>query len=384
MMARDGAAGELSLTEALAAVDRARAVIVGEAARADRAAAFPAASIAALQDAGLMSAGIPRAYGGHGFDAPRLSELAMRLGALCGSTAMIWAMHQIQLACLENSAGKQPEVAGYLRRAAREQLLIASMTSEEGTGGSLRISKTAVRPTAAGVEISKRATTVSYAEHADGFLVTARRGEDAGPGDQVLVLVQAHQAKMRPFGGWDTLGMRGTCSGPQELTAVVEPWQVLAEPFGEIASSRMVPLSHVLWSAVWSGIAEDALGRSVRFVRAKLRGSTSAPDQRIGWIHARSQLIKDSIRQFAADYAAQPGGCGLPVRANALKMRVSIDAVRIAEAALEVCGIAGYAEVGEFSVSRQLRDLYSARLMISNDRLTSVNSELLVFGGNWY
>jgi acyl-CoA dehydrogenase len=384
MMARDGAAEALSLTEALVAVDRARTVIVGEAAKADRAAAFPEASVAALREAGLMSAGIPREYGGHGFDALGLSELAMRLGALCGSTAMIWAMHQIQLACLENSARKQPEVADYLRRAAREQLLIASMTSEEGTGGNLRISKTAVRPTAAGIEISKRASTASYAENADGFLVTARRGQDAAPGDQVLVLVQACQARMQPSGGWDTLGMRGTCSGPQVLTAVVEPWQVLAEPFGEIASNRMVPLSHVLWSAIWSGIAEDALGRSIRFVRAKLRGSTSAPNQRIGWMHARSQMIKDSIRQFAADYATEPGARSLPVRANALKMRVSIDAVQIAESALEVCGIAGYSEVGEYSVCRQLRDLYSARLMISNDRLNIANSELLVFGGNWY
>lgn len=200
----------------------------------------------------------------------------------------------------------------------------------------------------------------------------------------MLVLVLARQASVRPYGGWDTLGMRGTRSCPHELTAIVQPWQVLAEPFGEIASSRMVPLSHLLWSAVWSGIAEDALGRSVRFARAKLRGSTSAPNQRIGWMHERSQLIKDSIRQFAADYAAQPGGRDLPVRANALKMGVSVDAVRIAEAALEVCGMAGYSEVGEFSVCRQLRDLYSARLMISNDRLNSVNSELLVFGGNWY
>lgn len=144
----------------------------------------------------------------------------------------------------------------------------------------------------------------------------------------------------------------------------------------------MVPLSHLLWSAVWSGIADDALGRSIRFVNAKLRNTTSAPDQRIGWMHAQHQMIKDSIRQFATDYAAEPGARSLPVRANALKMRVSVDALRIAESALEVCGMAGYSEVGEFSVCRQLRDLYSARLMISNDRLNSANSEILVFGGN--
>lgn len=42
----------------------------------------------------------------------------------------------------------------------------------------------------------------------------------------------------------------------------------------------------------------------------------------------------------------------------------------------------GYSEVGEYSVCRQLGDLYSVRLMISNDRLNAINSELLAFGGS--
>lgn len=369
-----------SLTEALVAVDGARGIIAGHAAKADKAAAFPGPSIASIREAGLMSAAIPREYGGHGFNALQLSELAMRLGTMCGSTAMIWAMHQIQVACMENSSRRQPGLAAYLSRAAREQHLIASVTSEEGVGGNLRTSKAAVRQVKDGVEITKRAPTVSYAEAADSFLVTARRSPAAAPGDQVLVLVEAHQARLEPTGGWDTLGMRGTCSAPQALTALVPSWQVMTEPFGEIASHCMVPLSHVLWSAVWSGIAEDALHRSVRFVRAKLRNSISTPNPRVAWMYARSQMIKDSVRQFAVDYARDPDARDLGVRANALKMQVSVDAVRISEMALEVCGMAGYSETGDFSVCRHLRDLYSGRLMIANDRLCAVTSELLSFG----
>ncbi|MFY1652874.1 acyl-CoA dehydrogenase family protein [Solwaraspora sp. WMMB762] len=370
----------LSLADALRAVDAARAVITEEAVKADKAAAFPNRSVAALRSAELMSAAIPTRYGGPGFDAVRLSEIGRRLGALCGSTAMIWAMHQIQLGCMEPSADQQPEVADYLRRAAREQLLIASVTSEEGVGGNLRMSKAAVRPVPGGVEIVKRAPTVSYAGAADAFLVTARRDPEAAAGDQVLVLVEARQATLRQTGSWDTLGMRGTCSAPYAISAVVRPWQVLRQPFSEIATQRMVPLSHLLWAAVWSGIADDALRRAIAYTRLKLRKSTAAPDPRVAWTHARGQMIKDSIRQFAADYAADPRGGALGIRANALKMQVSIDALRIAQLALEVCGMAGYSEVGDFSVGRHLRDLYSARLMIHNDRLSGVNAELLTFG----
>jgi acyl-CoA dehydrogenase len=293
---------------------------------------------------------------------------------------MIWAMHQIQLVCLETSAQRQPCLARYLDRAAREQLLIASITSEHGVGGNLRVSKAAVQRTGETAEIVKQAPTVSYAEAADSFLVTARRDPAAAPGDQVLVLVEAGQAKLKPTGVWDTMGMRGTVSGPHTLAARVPVGQILDEPFGQIASRRMVPVSHLLWSAVWSGIAQDAVQRAVRFARVRLRNSTAPPSPQLAWMHARGQMVQDSIRRFAADYAAEPGDRAVGVRANALKMQVSVDTVRMAEQALEVCGMAGYSEVGEFSVGRHLRDLYSARLMISNDRLIAVNAEMVAFG----
>jgi acyl-CoA dehydrogenase len=372
--------GTMSLTDALAAVAGARTVITQEAVHSDRAAVFPERGIAALREAGLLSLAIPARFGGQGFDAVRLSEVGRALGTLCGSTAMIWAMHQIQLACLERSAWLQPEVAAYLGRAARDQLLIASVTSEVGVGGDVRTSKAAALKVADGIEITKRAPTISYAEAADAFLVTARRDPDAPAGDQVLVLAEAHQTTLRRTGVWDTLGMRGTCSAPQAFSATVLPWQVLSQPFAEIATDCMVPLSHVLWSAVWAGIAEDALRRAIGYTRVKLRRSTATPDPRVAWMHTLTQTMRDSIKLFATDYARDPRGAGLGLRANALKVRVSLDAVRVAQMALEVCGMAGYSEAGEFSVSRQLRDLYSARLMISNDRLSAVNAELLTFG----
>jgi len=370
----------LDLAAALAAVDGIAEAIAGKAATVDRSATLPRQSIAALREARLLSAAAPQEYGGHGLTTLELSEIAQRLGTLCGSTAMIWAMHQIQLACMTASAQREPRLAEYLTQAAREQHLIASVTSEDGIGGSLRTSRTAILPVSDGIRLTKRAPTVSYAEAADSFLVTARRTAEAAAGDQVLVLVLARQARMRPTGAWDTLGMRGTCSGPQELTAQVPAWQVLPQPFSEIAARWMVPLSHVLWSAVWCGIAEDALRRSARYTQARLQGSTAAPNPRLGLMYTDHCAMTNAIRQFATEYDRDPAAAGLNVRANALKMQVSTDAVRVAQLALEVCGMAGYSETGEFSVCRQLRDLLSAPLMISNDRLNQATSELVAFG----
>lgn len=365
--------------KALEAVDAIAATIVAEAPKADRAAAFPEQSVAALRGARLLPAAIPTEHGGHGLSTPELCAVAHRLGVLCGSTAMIWAMHQIQLACLAACADREPRLAAYLATVADQDLLLASITSEAGVGGSMRTSRTALTPDPGGLRLVKQATTASYAEAADGLLVTARHSADAAAGDQVLVLVTAQQARLRPTGVWDPLGMRATCSGPAELDAVVPAWQVLPIPFGQLATTVMVPLSHVLWAALWCGVAEDAMRRSIRFAQARLRGSTGAPNPRLGRMYARHRTMVDSVRQFAADYDAEPAAGSLTVRANALKMQTSVDAVEIAMLALEVCGMAGYSEVGEYSVSRQLRDLLSARLMISNDRLNDANSELVAF-----
>jgi len=48
---------------------------------------------------------------------------------------------------------------------------------------------------------------------------------------------------------------------------------------------------------------------------------------------------------------------------------------------MQACGIAGYRNDGEFSIGRHLRDILSAPVMISNDRiLANVATASLLFG----
>lgn len=378
----------LTLPTVLEAIEAAREVLTQEAVRADRTSTFPERSIDVLRRLTLLSAGIPRAYGGHGFPPGALVPVAIKLGTYCGSTAMIWAMHHIQVACLARCVPQQPVIARYLRDAAREQHLIASVTSEAGIGGDLRRSNAALTPAGeSSVNLEKRATTVSYGECAQSFLITVRRDELAAPADQVLVLVRADQARLERTGNWNMLGMRGTCSPGFVIRAVIPASQVLSEPFGSIASRCMVPLSHLLWAATWTGIATDAVRRATSFSRARMRSAArsgpGAPDPRLGQMYTGLARIRDSVHQFASEYAQRDSvnngdDVGMTVRANALKLSVSTEAVRVAELALEICGMAGYSEEGSYSVARHLRDLYSARLMISNSTLNSVNSELLL------
>lgn len=153
----------------------------------------------------------------------------------------------------------------------------------------------------------------------------------------------------------------------------------LSQPFSEIAIYRMVLLSHILRSAVWMGIAEDALGRAIGYARANYSGAPPRPTRGGAWMHTPPGRRGTRSRR-SRPITPETRSPGLGLRANVLKVRVSLDTVHIAQMALEICGMAGYSETGEFSVSRHLRDLYSARLMNSNDRLGAVNAELLAFG----
>ena len=63
-----------------------------------------------------------------------------------------------------------------------------------------------------------------------------------------------------------------------------------------------------------------------------------------------------------------------------LKVNASELALATVMSALQACGLAGYRNNGEFSVTRHLRDILSAPIMVNNDRIlaNAANAAMLV------
>lgn len=351
----------------------------------DRRAAFPAETIAALARARLLAAVVPREAGGLGLDVPTLVRVASTLARGCGASAMIWAMHQLQLACLVRHGGMAvPVLADLLGTLVADDLLLASVTSEKGSGSDIFRSHAAVERAGPGCRLRKDAPTVSYGRQAGAFLISARRDPDAAPNDQVAVVVRRDQVVLEQLGGWNPMGMRGTCSPPLRIDARFDPAQILPDPFGVVAARTLVPLSQILWSAVWLGLATEALSRAARSVRSRSRRSpNTVPDRRLAQadqlLTGLEAQLDDAVRlyQAAAD-GDVPHDERFKTRMNALKLAASTTTVRVAQLALGVCGISGYLEEGPFSVARLLRDLYSAQVMVSNDGLLDANAAAVV------
>jgi acyl-CoA dehydrogenase len=355
----------------------------------DREAQFPAEALEALRAEEALSAFVPAEYGGGGVRLETIATAVFELGRRCGATGMVFAMHQIQVATLVRHAGGAPWFEAYLGDLVREQHLIASVTSEIGTGGDLGRSIAAVTPASDGrATFEKAAPTVSYGAYADDLLTTLRRSPDAEPGDQVLALTRRDQTTLEQVGTWDPLGMRGTCSPGFTVRADFPTDQILPTPFPTIATESMVPVTHILWSHLWLGIATDAFDRARAFVRASAKGKPEVAQpmaMRLSHLMTDLALMRAEVGSGLRDFleASDPdrerlATMAMILRFNNLKLAASEQAPRICQGALGVTGIVGFKNDTPFSVGRHIRDAMSASLMIANERIHQTNANLLL------
>lgn len=348
----------------------------------DAAARFPEETLGACRQAKLMSALIPEELGGWGAPISEVAEGVAVLARHCASSAMILAMHHLQVACLVRH-GDSSAIRRFVGEVARRQLLLASATTEINIGGQLRTSSCAVETSGGRFRLEKQAPVISYGDQADAVLVTARRHPEAVPSDQVLVICSPPEMELEAITSWDTLGMRGTCSSGFKIRAEGPVERILPQPFSAIADRTMLPVSHILWASVWLGIGADATRRARSHVQAaahKSPGSTPLGATALAELVARYRQMKALVRGAIDRYEEQGtmGSLGDALASNSLKIAAATDVVDIVTRAMAVCGMHGYRNDSRYSVARHLRDAHGAVVMVSNDRILADNAHLLL------
>ena len=362
---------------------RARAIAAAEiAARhaeaADRDSRFPSEAFVAIRGQRLLGIMLPAALGGEEAGIADVVDVCYILGRACASTAMIFAMHQISVACLMRHSRGVAWQLELQRRIADEQLLLASSTTEGNNGGALRSSEAAIKTDGTRIALERIASVISYGEHADGIVTTARRNEAAVGADQVLAVFLKDDYSLERSQSWDTLGMRGTCSVGFVLRAAGVAEQILADPYEAIHAQTMAPFAHIFWSAVWAGVAAGAVQRARAFVRAAARASGGKlPPAAAHLTRARLGFetllgaVQSTVRLFErhAHDVQSLNALEIQTSLNFLKVQASELAVSIVLSAMRACGLSGYRNDSEFSLGRSLRDILSSPIMISNDRI---------------
>jgi len=351
------------------------------AARVDNTGTFPAESVAQLRTQRLLGILVPRALGGEGASLADIVDVCYSLGQACSSTALIYAMHQIKMGCLVRHSQGNAAVESILHRVATDQLLFASSTTEGNAGGNIRSSEAAIVHEGREVTLERAATVISYGAEADGIVTTARRTAEVAPSNQVLLVLLKADYTLEKIQAWDTLGMRGTISEGFTLKARASADQILADTYEKIHTQTMVPFAHLTWGAVWMGIATAATAKAQAFIRHALRKSHDGtpPPGAAHYIEAVSSLrtlksvLASSLRSYEAIMTDEKALTSLEFHSQITltKVQASELAAATVMSALRTCGLSGYRNDSEFSIGRHLRDVLSAPLMISNDRILS-------------
>jgi len=357
---------------------RTAAAAAADADGVDRDARFPHKAFDVAREQKLLGVMIPIEFGGFGASIYDVTDICYTLGRACASTAMIYAMHQTKVACVVRHGHGIPWMETMMRRVARDQWLLASSTTEGQNGGNIRASAAAVDVAGDTVSLLRDATVISYGAEADGLVTIARRATDAAASDQVLLALAKDDYSLKRTLGWETLGMRGTCSTGFELKVDCPSDRVFPEAYDKIHAQTMTPFAHLCWSSAWAGIAAAAVTRAQAFIRKAARSSGGQmPPAAAHFTAARMSLAKlraliaaniDAFARAEHDERAL-GSLDFQSSITLLKVQASELAVETVMHAMRTAGLSGYRNDGEFTMGRHLRDVLSSPIMINNDRI---------------
>ncbi|MFE0508418.1 acyl-CoA dehydrogenase family protein [Streptomyces sp. NPDC058964] len=353
--------------------------------RTDRDAVFPEHALQEMRRTGLLGLLVPAEHGGCGGTLTDLVDAAMALGRVDMSVAMIFAMHCQQSEAIIRYAAA-PLREELLARLAAGDLYLASVTTERGKGGHLFRSYAPLRETDDTLEVDRVAPIVTGGTAADGFLITMRSPHATADHHVSLVYAHRHQLRVEGSGDWCPMGMRASHSLPLTLTGTIPGHQVIGEhgAFHRIAQYVFGPLAHIGWSAAWLGTAAGALSRVLRLLRDPagrksfdlgsqlLMTRLSRARQRLDTVHALLRRTEALVAGGAdlADTSSQ-------LLLNSLKITAAEECYRAVDELIDAVGLRhGYLQDSPTRLEKTLRDLRSAALNYSNDRLHLADGQL--------
>jgi len=359
--------------------------VVGPAAyEVDRDARFPAEALDALKSERVLSALVPVEQGGMGARLTDISDTVRVLSSHCAATGSVLAMHTEQMFVLLKH-GTTPALRGVVEEIVDKQLLMANANSEVGLGGDVMRSHAALHPDGDGFRFDKQALAASFARYSDLIISTSRRSPEAADTDQVVALLRTAEMTLEDTTGWDTLGLRGTCSSGMHITGHLNADQIFPVPFADVANGGGGQVRHVLLTAVWTGIAEAAMQEAHAAVRALARRNSDSAGQsamRLAEIMAEVQVARSTLaeacREIEVAIAADNlEDIGLIMNLRNVKVVTCTAAMRAAVAALQICGINGFRRGPDHRLERVIRDACGGLIMVSNDRYLLENAQMM-------
>ena len=320
-----------------------------------------------------------------------MSEVAAAVTALsrhCASTAMIYAMHQIQVACLVRHG--HTDFFRELPERSRGQPASARLRHDRGRNrrghAHERVRRRAHRRTASG---SRRTLRSSPTERARTRSSRPHDGNRTAPRTTRFSCSASLRAcTLEPKGEWDTLGFRGTCSLGFHLVAEGDVQMILHRllrhdlaPDDAPGRSRPVGIgvARAGHRGGRPGTADSYAARLARSPASRLLRRSGSPSS---WpiLAQMTSLVRSAAERYdeVVDDPDALDAMGFAIEMNSLKISASTLVVEIVGRAMTICGMAGYREDSPLSLGRLLRDAHGAAVMVNNDRIIGNNAQMLL------
>ena len=177
---------------------------------------WPADSLNALAETGLLGLHVPVRFGGLEQGMEGLVTITETIAKACSSTALCYAMHCVGTAVIAAKA-TMPQVERYLKPIAAGKHVTTLALSEGGTGAHFYLPQTRLEQKDGTFCLDGTKEFVTNGGHADSYVVSTVAAEyGAEPGEFSCVLVDRDAPGVKWTGGWRGLGMRG--NGPKQCS----------------------------------------------------------------------------------------------------------------------------------------------------------------------
>ncbi len=317
---------------------------------------FVAANYAALKEARLISAAVPRELGGDGLNTRELSSLLVDLASACSSTGLAYSMHThvVALTAWRWRNQKAP-VDALLKRVAGEQIVLIS------SGGSDWLDSSGVARRTEGGFLIDAVKGFASGVPAGTLLNTSAVYDDPEGGPTVLhFMVPLSDPKVTIEPTWRAMGMRGTGSNQVRLSGFFVADAAVAarrpkglwHPLFHLVSMIAIPL---IYSAYY-GVAEALRGAAVASARKRPR--TAALVQLVGSLDTELAAARFALADMLTASEGQPG----PETTNRVflgRANLVRALMATAERSLDVAQGSGFMRAG--GIERLFRDLQAAR-----------------------
>lgn len=351
------------------ACEIARDVAAPEASEVDEQSLWPAHTMKALSQAGLLGLHVPQRMGGLGQGLMGLIAVTEQLGQACSSSSMCFGMHSVGTAVLAAKSTPYHE-AEYLEAIGRGEHITTIALSETGSGVHFYLPDTELRKENGSYVLNGIKQWVTNSAHADSYVISCKNVEDdAQHGEFTCVVVDAKSPGCQLQKGWAGFGMRGNDSRPVHFRDVpVHNTGLLGSEGDQIwyVFEVVAPYFLTAMAGTYLGIAQAAFDIAVQRVRTReyapmQEALADAPviQYKVAELWAKLEQARQLVYK-----AARLGDAGDPAALPFILSSKAVagdTAVDICNEAMTLCGGSGYGENGK--LPRLLRDARASHVM---------------------